>query len=319
MTDADTELELKLAVRSHEPAVVLARLAELRTLRGGLVLVPRSTLRIRDQYLTLPPGDAGSERIALRRRRKEEAFARGSADPPGAGPALRLLTLKGEDQLEGVGGVSRRFELERPDDADGEGDILAALAERGWHLETLAALPEHQRRMTLRRRRAVYRSRAATDGFAAGSDGSNAGVDALVPRLALAELVLDTVTLAVAGETLRFHEVEIEAATGSGATKRMLEGFRDALLDTAAALPLPADARLVPWPLSKLETGLRLKALLAGGEPETGPDARDLGRFEDPPPPRDLRPEELDRLLEMPAMDKADRNEGPRGPPGPEG
>ncbi len=355
--DSTIELEVKLAVRSHAPESVMEALAGLRHLPGGFRLEPRPTRRITDHYLTLPaasgalggagagvsePAGATSIRactasggIALRRRRVETGGPK-----PGS---TSVYTLKGVDPRGGEGGISARFELERPDDPTGRGEILEALAARGVVVANLDALPTMQVRETLRHPRTVHRR----EPDAPEGEGTE-----------VAELVLDTVTLALSdggweGDTggeggrrsapggtcasrtgrprVRFHEVEIERTMGDargaegggeGTGTRaqpvaLLESLRDALLDAAHSLPLPAGSRLVPWPLSKLETGLRIEGLLApvpfpapaphatpgvalpaapGGAPGASPAST-------PAPSasiRDLRPEELDRLLLAP-------------------
>jgi hypothetical protein len=324
-----TEVEAKLAVRSPDPLAVMEALAGLRTLGGGIRLHPRPTLEIRDLYLELErfPSHASATpapRLALRRRRVTEGEA-----------TTHWLTLKGEDTLAPEGGVSSRFELEVPDHGEGRLRIREALAERGVQVGEISTLPARQTRETLRRRFHLLRpepgtARDGVRGVSGGeAPGASPGAPAGRPAL-LAELCLDSVTLALeappavrAGLRIRFHEVEIEGVLPQPRNQTrthdqdrdqgpapaglpdpvafpdpvaLLSRLRDALLEVARGLPLPPGSVLVPWPLSKLETGLRIEALAASGALE--PWLKDGGAGGAAPPFHllDLPPEILDQV-----------------------
>ena len=77
-----------------------------------------------------------------------------------------------------------------------------------------------------------------------------------------AEMAIDTVTYRAAGRELRHHEVEIESpselAVVEAAARELLQAF---------------GAELVPWPHSKLATGIAIAVLAALGELATLADA----------------------------------------------
>jgi hypothetical protein len=148
--------------------------------------------------------------------------------------------------------VSRRLEIEVPEDEAGWRWIRGALEEAGIRVDggltSLHELRPFQFRETERLRRAVV-PRARNEGSGAWK----------APQ-PLAELALDTVTLELEGRRIRFREVEVEARPGVADPHRLVADVGAALRNAVG----PAVLR--PWSLSKLATGMALAGLAAGGD-----------------------------------------------------
>jgi len=237
----ETEIEAKLAIRSPDPEGTLCAMAALREV-GGFRLRPASTHRIRDIYLQLPDAhihEGPHGPLALRRRTvTEDALAGGAV-------SRALLTLKGSPSADpGIGassGVTRRLEIEVPDDEAGWNRVKRALRSAGVPVDgALEELMPLQVRETHRIRRAVE-----------PMEGEGAPV---------ADLTLDTVDLVVRGHRVRFREVEVEALPGVSDPVGLLRRLQEALRGVVGP------DILVPWRLSKLETGLELERLAMAGD-----------------------------------------------------
>jgi len=246
----DTEIEAKLAIRTLDPEETMRALEALREI-GGFGLRPLPTRRIRDAYLQLPDAhihEGPHGPLALRRRTVSEENGDGDEDGDEDGEARgprSLLTLKGAPKPEpGSGdatGVTRRLEIEVPDNEAGWHRVERALRSAGIPVNgSIDDLMPLQVRETRRVRRSVE-----------PLEGGGAAV---------AEVTLDTVQLDVLGHRVRFREVEVEALPGVTDPVRVVTRLQEALreaLDTGV---------LVPWRLSKLETGLELERLAVEGE-----------------------------------------------------
>ena len=252
----DTEIEAKLAIRTPDPEEAMRALEALREV-GGFRLRPLPTRRIRDAYLQLPDAhihEGPHGPLALRRRTVSEENgdgdrdSDGNADGHGQGDAREprsLLTLKGAPKPEpGSGdatGVTRRLEIEVPDDEAGWHRVERALRSAGIPVNgSIDDLMPLQVRETRRVRRSVEPL----------EDGDTA----------VAEVTLDTVELEILGHRVRFREVEVEALPGVTDPVRVVTRLQEALRETLDT------GVLVPWRLSKLETGLELERLAAEGE-----------------------------------------------------
>ena len=242
----DTEIEAKLAIRTPDPVGAMRALEALREI-GGFGLRPLPTRRIRDAYLQLPDAhihEGPHGPLALRRRTVSEEDGDGNADGKARG-SRSLLTLKGAPKPEpGSGdatGVTRRLEIEVPDDEAGWHRVERALRSAGIPVNgSIDDLMPLQVRETRRVRRSVE-----------PREGGGAAV---------AEVTLDTVQLDVLGHRVRFREVEVEALPGVTDPVRVVTHLQAALQEALGS------GMLVPWPLSKLETGLELERLAAEGE-----------------------------------------------------
>ncbi len=248
----DTEIEAKLAIRTPDPEGTMRALEALRQI-GGFELRPLPTRRIRDAYLQLPDAhihEGPHGPLALRRRTVSEENGEGDGDAHGyrhddAREPRSLLTLKGAPKPEpGSGdptGVTRRLEIEVPDDEAGWHRVERALRSAGIPVNgSIDDLMPLQVRETRRVRRSVE-----------PLEGGGAAV---------AEVTLDTVQLDVLGHRVRFREVEVEALPGVTDPVRVVTRLQEALRETLDT------GVLVPWRLSKLETGLELERLAAEGK-----------------------------------------------------
>ena len=222
------EIEAALVLVASRPQSLLERLESLEQL-AGCTLRPSPAMTLHDVYYDRPSRPLRARGYSLRLRRAD---------------CLWLLALKGRsrrsdlatDRLEIEGppadstvanAIERElgptFQLSRDREALWR-DPTAALAAAGW-------VPI-QSRETLRRPR---------DLVAPGDD---------IPG----QMAIDTVSYAVAGRTLRHHEVEIEI-TGAGDLEFLQRAARELLQRFAPEIE--------PWPHSKLATGVAIEALAA--------------------------------------------------------
>jgi len=227
------EREAKLVIRDARPEVVADAIAALDRL-AGCRLVPAADVALRDVYLDTPARALSARGDALRLR---------------AAGGETLLALKGSSR-EVDPGVLEREEIEAPWSAASLARLRTLLAARG------IALPEVPARGTpvaalramglevLQERTTKRRLRNAVDGGGAR----------------LAELAVDAVTYHLEAGAVRHDEVEIEAKASGGAAY---------LSRAAEALRARFGASLIPWVHGKLETGLAIARLLAGGEART--------------------------------------------------
>lgn len=231
-TGPPREVEGTLAIQSEVPDETARRLGDLREV-AGYRLRPCPARRLRDAYLDNRPRDLGRRRIALRLREVDGEV---------------LVALKADSHITQV--ATDRVEIESLWSPAAFDSVREELARRG--VETTEAPPN-------------LKERQAEDVFGeAGFFPVQERETTRIPREVIpetggepeAELVVDAVVYRFDGESVRFHEVEVEARGGGNA--ETVGNVLRTLLDL-----FPAELRA--WPYGKLATGEAILALREEG------------------------------------------------------